>query len=89
MTKSSLFSSYASIQEPVPVVSDSVIARCRRCRTYINPFVTFVEGGQRWKCNMCFLLNDGKQGTVCGYLQRKDLAWQLIYFLKSSSTCGL
>ncbi|OBZ85651.1 Protein transport protein SEC24 [Choanephora cucurbitarum] len=44
--------------EPVPVVRDSVIARCRRCRTYINPFVTFVEGGQRWKCNMCFLLND-------------------------------
>ncbi|KAI8974304.1 hypothetical protein BDB01DRAFT_806986 [Pilobolus umbonatus] len=44
--------------EPVPVVRDSVIARCRRCRTYINPFVTFVEGAQRWKCNMCFLLND-------------------------------
>ncbi|KAI9307464.1 Sec23/Sec24 trunk domain-containing protein [Cunninghamella echinulata] len=44
--------------DPVPVVSDSVISRCRRCRTYINPFVTFVEGGQRWKCNMCFLLND-------------------------------
>ncbi|KAI7902295.1 uncharacterized protein BX663DRAFT_435291 [Cokeromyces recurvatus] len=44
--------------EQVPVVKDSVIARCRRCRTYINPFVTFVEGGQRWKCNMCFLLND-------------------------------
>ncbi|KAI8063182.1 hypothetical protein BC940DRAFT_336035 [Gongronella butleri] len=45
-------------EEPVPVISDSVISRCRRCRTYINPFVTFVEGGQRWKCNMCFLLND-------------------------------
>ncbi|KAI9490579.1 hypothetical protein BDB00DRAFT_768538 [Zychaea mexicana] len=45
-------------EEPVPVISDSVIARCRRCRTYINPYVTFVEGGQRWKCNMCFLLND-------------------------------
>ncbi|CAO3625190.1 unnamed protein product [Cunninghamella blakesleeana] len=52
---------YRSIKDgdaPVPVVSDSVISRCRRCRTYINPFVTFVEGGQRWKCNMCFLLND-------------------------------
>ncbi|KAI9015886.1 Sec23/Sec24 trunk domain-containing protein [Phycomyces nitens] len=52
---------YRRIQDgddEVPVVTDSVISRCRRCRTYINPFVTFVEGGQRWKCNMCFLLND-------------------------------
>ncbi|KAF9956344.1 COPII subunit [Mortierella alpina] len=45
-------------EEPVPVVSDSIIARCRRCRTYINPFVKFVEGGQRWKCNMCYTLNE-------------------------------
>ncbi|KAF9357333.1 COPII subunit, partial [Mortierella sp. NVP85] len=44
--------------EPVPVVTDSVIARCRRCRAYINPFVRFVEGGQRWKCNMCYTLNE-------------------------------
>ncbi|OZJ02336.1 hypothetical protein BZG36_04591 [Bifiguratus adelaidae] len=52
---------YKSIQEgepPVPVISDGTITRCRRCRTYINPFVTFVEGGQRWKCNICALLND-------------------------------
>ncbi|CAG8444204.1 9233_t:CDS:10 [Ambispora gerdemannii] len=44
--------------EPVPVVTDTVIARCRRCRTYINPFVTFVENGHKWRCNMCFLLNE-------------------------------
>ncbi|CAG8762880.1 16299_t:CDS:2, partial [Acaulospora morrowiae] len=44
--------------DAVPVVTDTVIARCRRCRTYINPFVTFVDGGQRWKCNMCFLINE-------------------------------
>ncbi|KAG0367346.1 COPII subunit [Gamsiella multidivaricata] len=52
---------YRSVKEgdePVPVVSDSIIARCRRCRTYINPFVKFVEGGQRWKCNMCYTLNE-------------------------------
>lgn len=33
--------------EPVPLVTDTVIARCRRCRTYINPFVQFIDGGNR------------------------------------------
>ena len=46
---------------PVPVVGDSVIARCRRCRTYINPFVTFVEGGHRWRCCMCNITNEVPQ----------------------------
>ncbi|KAJ1963854.1 COPII subunit [Dipsacomyces acuminosporus] len=43
-------------EEPLPVANE--IVRCRRCRTYINPFVQFVEGGRRWKCNMCSLNND-------------------------------
>lgn len=47
--------------EDVPVVSDSVIARCRRCRTYINPFVTFVDNGARWKCCMCYITNEVPQ----------------------------
>ncbi|KAI5453924.1 COPII subunit [Naganishia albida] len=47
--------------EPVPVVSDTVIARCRRCRSYINPYVTFIEGGARWKCCMCNLSNEVPQ----------------------------
>jgi len=34
--------------EAVPVVTDTVIARCRRCRTYINPYVQFLEGGNRY-----------------------------------------
>lgn len=33
--------------EPVPLVTDTVIARCRRCRTYINPYVQFIDGGNR------------------------------------------
>jgi protein transport protein SEC24 len=45
----------------VPVVSDTVIARCRRCRSYINPYVTFIEGGARWKCCMCNLSNEVPQ----------------------------
>ncbi|BEI85015.1 hypothetical protein CcaverHIS002_0504160 [Cutaneotrichosporon cavernicola] len=47
--------------DPVQVVTDSVIARCRRCRVYINPFVTFTEGGNRWKCCMCGLSNEVPQ----------------------------
>ncbi len=34
-------------EEQVPLVTDTVIARCRRCRTYINPYVQFVDGGNR------------------------------------------
>ncbi|KAF8887587.1 CPII coat sec24 protein [Infundibulicybe gibba] len=40
-------------EEPIPVVTDTVIARCRRCRTYINPYVQFIDGGNRWRCCMC------------------------------------
>lgn len=45
----------------VPVVNfgASGIVRCRRCRTYINPFVPFTDGGRRWRCNVCELPNDG------------------------------
>ncbi|KZV95863.1 putative ER to Golgi transport-related protein [Exidia glandulosa HHB12029] len=46
---------------PVPVVTDTVIARCRRCRSYINPYVTFIDGGQRWKCCLCSMSNEVPQ----------------------------
>ena len=35
-------------EEAVPLVTDTVIARCRRCRTYINPYVQFIDGGNRY-----------------------------------------
>uniref|UniRef100_A0A0C9RQX6 TSA: Wollemia nobilis Ref_Wollemi_Transcript_911_3688 transcribed RNA sequence n=1 Tax=Wollemia nobilis TaxID=56998 RepID=A0A0C9RQX6_9CONI len=46
--------------EEIPVVDfgPSGIVRCRRCRTYINPYVTFTDGGRRWRCNVCTLLNE-------------------------------
>jgi protein transport protein SEC24 len=45
-------------EEQVPLVADTVIARCRRCRTYINPFVQFIDNGNRWRCCMCAMSNE-------------------------------
>uniref|UniRef100_A0A7N0TY92 Protein transport protein Sec24-like At3g07100 n=1 Tax=Kalanchoe fedtschenkoi TaxID=63787 RepID=A0A7N0TY92_KALFE len=46
--------------EDVSIVNFSPggIIRCRRCRTYVNPYVTFTDGGRKWRCNICALLND-------------------------------
>lgn len=55
---------YRSIKEgdpPVPIVTDTVIARCRRCRSYINPFVQFIDGGNRWRCTLCMMSNEVPQ----------------------------
>ena len=42
----------------VPIVSGTGIVRCRRCRSYLNPYVEFVDQGARYICNFCFLTND-------------------------------
>jgi len=45
---------------PVPVVNPGPIGivRCNRCRTYINPFISWADNGRRWRCNLCGLLNE-------------------------------
>lgn len=53
----------ASIQpgEPsIPVLDfgETGPPRCRRCRAYINPFMTFRSGGNKFVCNMCTFPND-------------------------------
>jgi len=50
----------AGMKQPVPVVNFGAagIIRCRQCRTYVNPFVQFVDGGRRWKCNVCGAFNE-------------------------------
>ncbi|KAK8438966.1 COPII subunit [Candidozyma auris] len=45
-------------EEQVPVTKDTIISRCRRCRSYINPFISWTENGKRWRCNFCGLQND-------------------------------
>lgn len=47
-------------EQPVPVLDfgEAGPPRCRRCRTYINPFMTFRSGGSKLVCNMCNFPND-------------------------------
>lgn len=42
-------------EAPIPVATfgESGPPRCKRCRAYINPWCVFVEGGQKWTCNLC------------------------------------
>lgn len=54
-------------KQQLPVIQSSVIVRCRSCRTYINPFVTFVDM-RRWKCNLCFRVNECKCIVVVFYI---------------------
>ena len=47
-------------ESPIPVLDfgETGPPRCRRCRTYINPFMTFRSGGNKFVCNMCTFPND-------------------------------
>ena len=43
---------------PVVPLTAAGIVRCRRCRTYVNPFVQWTDGGRRFVCNVCALANE-------------------------------
>nr|CAG4709772.1 unnamed protein product [Naegleria fowleri] len=42
----------------VPTIGGNLIIRCNNCRTYINPFVQFIEFGNKWQCNVCKQINE-------------------------------
>lgn len=64
-------------EEPVPVIdlgTDGPI-RCTRCRSYINPFVTWLDDGNKWTCNLCGQSNATPAWYYCsldGAGQRRD-----------------
>ena len=39
--------------------------RCHRCRAYINPFMVFRSGGNKFVCNMCNYANDCPPEYFC------------------------
>ncbi|UXI14295.1 protein transport protein Sec24A-like isoform X3 [Sarcoptes scabiei] len=56
----------------IPVVQDSVIVRCRTCRTYINPFVRLIDQ-RRWQCNLCHRINEAPEEFIYDYRTRKPI----------------
>ena len=48
------------IEIPFVNYEENNIPRCpnRNCRAYMNPFVKFIEGGEKWICNLCGQIND-------------------------------
>ncbi|DBA76931.1 TPA: hypothetical protein ACH3X1_009527 [Trebouxia sp. C0004] len=77
---------------PLPVIQleNYGIIRCRRCRTYINPFMIWSEDGRRFQCNLCgmvcecppeyFCGTDG-QGKRLDYHQRPELSQGSVEFI--------
>lgn len=82
-------------EDDVPVVQPGAagIIRCKRCRTYINAFVTWLENGRRWRCNICAQLNEcpsayfchlDNDGTRRDKLQRPELSESVVEFVAPS-----
>jgi protein transport protein SEC24 len=64
--------------------------RCRRCRAYISPFMTFRSGGNKMICNMCTFPNDvapeyfaptDPSGVRVDRLQRPELTLGTVEFV--------
>jgi protein transport protein SEC24 len=78
-------------EQPVPTVDfgEAGPPRCRRCRTYINPFMVFRSGGNKIICNMCTHANEtppeyyaptDQSGVRVDRLQRPELQFGAVDF---------
>lgn len=74
--------------DPPPLTEDGVVVRCRRCRGYMNPFVTMTEQGRRWRCNFCRLANDipmqynqSYDGNQTNQYERNEVRYGVMEFL--------
>ncbi|OJJ51419.1 hypothetical protein ASPZODRAFT_127488 [Penicilliopsis zonata CBS 506.65] len=79
-------------EQPIPVLDfgDAGPPRCRRCRTYINPFMSFKSGGSKFVCNMCTFPNDvapeyfapvDPSGSRVDRMQRPELMMGTVEFV--------
>lgn len=79
-------------EQPVPVLDFGDVGppRCTRCRAYINPFMQFKAGGNKFVCNMCTYPNDvpgeyfsptDHTGVRVDRLQRPELTLGTVDFM--------
>lgn len=73
------------LSQQLPVITSNTIVRCRSCRTYINPFVSFIDQ-RRWKCNLCYRVNDGECRRHC--MTPFSVVFLLIAFNSAFKTCN-
>jgi protein transport protein SEC24 len=78
------------LEIPVLDFGSSGPPRCHRCRAYINPFMVFRQGGNKFVCNMCTYPNDvppeyfsatNPQGARVDREQRPELMRGTVEFL--------
>lgn len=73
----------AEKQVPIANAGHTTIVRCKRCRTYMNPFMVWMDGGRRFSCNVCQMVNECPVDYFCAldgsgkrldYEQRPELS---------------
>jgi len=53
---------FVFLQTPPPIVDLGLMGpvRCNRCKAYICPYMTFLDGGRKFQCNFCGCHTEGK-----------------------------
>jgi len=54
-------------ESPLDVVNfgSTGIIRCKKCRAYVNPYVSWVNNGRQWRCNVCGFVNEVPNSYFC------------------------
>ena len=57
----------SGIDIPLIDYGDKVIPRCTNanCGAYLNPFIDFIDGGEKWVCNICNNINKTEEHYYC------------------------
>ena len=61
-----MYTVYTPIQNTLHLVDHGTGGplRCNRCKTYMNPFVRFVDGGRQYICPICQCSNEGEDACI-------------------------